>query len=383
MKVSNVIMAVGTFGISILGSFIPISSRLHFSSDKLVFKALCIPSSYSDRTFKYKQFNSQNRPNTLENYDQPSLFSTFTTLLHNRIYFHPVKAYSKLISCRKSAYDHLIDNVHSQDVGEKITDSDPFIYLISPILYRLDTLHSLEIANTNPYGINHHNNFNMEPLQCGIKTNILIVFCCFAYKCYRSIFINKLAIWERQPQWNTIITSKEEDKNSGLLAMTCRFCQSTLFIAKGRKWFQMPRGYECYCCGAKGMNNFTNTREKLIETLDDDYFDFEKPLDFVTRSDRKILEHKSCIYENNNNNINTSYNTNWLLYPAQRKISILGDVVQILKRVKSVIGSDRSIICSFVNYVKEVSKKHTNITPVFDELIDEQIQDKQNSTSKS
>jgi hypothetical protein len=99
----------------------------------------------------------------------------------------------------------------------------------------------------------------------------------------------KMAIWERQPQWNTVITSKEDEEKAQLEALTCNNCGATIFIAKGRKWFQMPRGYECYCCGASGNENFTNTREDLLEEIDDDYFDYEKPLDFVSAAERRQL----------------------------------------------------------------------------------------------
>lgn len=98
-----------------------------------------------------------------------------------------------------------------------------------------------------------------------------------------------MAIWERQPQWNTVITSKEDEEKANLEAMTCKECGSTIFIAKGRKWFQMPKGYTCYCCGATGEDAFTNTREDLLDEIDDDYFDYEKPLDFVTAAERRKL----------------------------------------------------------------------------------------------
>lgn len=51
----------------------------------------------------------------------------------------------------------------------------------------------------------------------------------------------------------------------------------------------MPKGYTCYCCGASGEEAFTNTRADLLEEVDDDYFDYEKPLDFVTAAERKKL----------------------------------------------------------------------------------------------
>jgi len=51
----------------------------------------------------------------------------------------------------------------------------------------------------------------------------------------------------------------------------------------------MPKGYKCYCCGATGEEAFANTREDLLGEIDDDYFDYEKPLDFVTAAERKKL----------------------------------------------------------------------------------------------
>jgi len=123
----------------------------------------------------------------------------------------------------------------------------------------------------------------------GAKTNITLFLLALGYKWYRSIFINKLAIWERQPQWNTVITSKEDEEKANLEAMTCKNCGSTIFIAKGRKWFQMPKDYTCYCCGATGEDSFINTRDELLDEIDDDYFDYERPLDFVTAAERKKL----------------------------------------------------------------------------------------------
>lgn len=150
------------------------------------------------------------------------------------------------------------------------------------VLERSDTLRSAGFYDK-------HSDDHLDPLVAGAKTNIILFCLALGYKWYRSIFINKLAIWERQPQWNTVITSKEDEEKANLEAMTCNNCGSTIFIAKGRKWFQMPKGYTCYCCGASGEDAFTNTREELLEEIDDDYFDYEKPLDFVTAAERRKL----------------------------------------------------------------------------------------------
>mmetsp|Transcript_711 Transcript_711/g.1109 ORF Transcript_711/g.1109 Transcript_711/m.1109 type:complete len:307 (-) Transcript_711:98-1018(-) len=151
------------------------------------------------------------------------------------------------------------------------------------VMERSDTLRSA--------GFYEHNKAeeSKEPLIAGAKTNITLFLLALGYKWYRSIFINKMAIWERQPQWNTVITSKEDEEKAKLEALTCKSCGATIFIAKGRKWFQMPRGYECYCCGASGNDNFENTRDELLEEIEDDYFDYEKPLDFVTAAERRKL----------------------------------------------------------------------------------------------
>lgn len=129
----------------------------------------------------------------------------------------------------------------------------------------------------------------LEPLTAGYKTNISVFVACMLYKWYRSIFINKMAIWERQPQWNTVMTSKEQEEKANLKAMTCNNCGTTIFIAKGRKWFQMPKDYECYSCGASGDDAFTDIRADVLEDIEDDYFDYEKPLDFVSAAERRKL----------------------------------------------------------------------------------------------
>jgi len=152
------------------------------------------------------------------------------------------------------------------------------------LLVRSDTMKAAGFHDISEGSENKH-----LPLEAGARTNITLFLVALGYKYYRSIFINKLAIWERQPQWNTVITSKEDEEKANLEAMTCNECGSIIFIAKGRKWFQMPNGYKCYCCGATGEEAFANTREDLLEEIDDDYFDYEKPLDFVTAAERRKL----------------------------------------------------------------------------------------------
>jgi hypothetical protein len=104
-------------------------------------------------------------------------------------------------------------------------------------------------------------------------------------------------VWDRQPQWNMVITSKEQEKD--LRAYTCKNCKSTLFIAKNREWFFEGdtglAGLGCYACGAKGKDNFTMDRDRIVEDVGDmdDYFDYERPLDFVTAAERRALLKKA------------------------------------------------------------------------------------------
>jgi hypothetical protein len=100
-------------------------------------------------------------------------------------------------------------------------------------------------------------------------------------------------VWDRQPNWNNIITSKEQEKD--LKAFTCQKCGSTIFIAKTREFFFQGDtgigGLGCFACGAKGAENFVMDRERIVEDVadTDDYFEYERPLDFVSRAERRKL----------------------------------------------------------------------------------------------
>lgn len=92
--------------------------------------------------------------------------------------------------------------------------------------------------------------------------------------------------------WNTVVTTKEQEEQ--LKAYTCKNCGSTIFIARNREWFFEGRwGLEqgCYTCGAKGADNFIMDRDRIVEDVgeDDDYFDYERPLDFVSAAQRRSL----------------------------------------------------------------------------------------------
>jgi len=129
--------------------------------------------------------------------------------------------------------------------------------------------------------------------QISAKGGIILFCAAFCYKWYRARFINKIPVWDRQPQWNTVITNREQEKE--LKAFTCKNCGSTIFIARHRNWFfEGPTGLGglgCYTCGAKGKDNFIMDRDRIVEDLgdDDDYFDYERPLDFVSAAERRAL----------------------------------------------------------------------------------------------
>jgi len=158
------------------------------------------------------------------------------------------------------------------------------------ILDRMDTLKSAGFVGTDSF----------RPLVMrgpGFKRIALFLLVGFMYKWYRARFINKIPVWDRQPQWNMVITSREQEKD--LKAYTCKTCGSTLFIAKNRDWFFEGDtgigGLGCYTCGAKGKDNFVMDRDRILEDVgeDDDYFDYERPLDFVTAAERRALLKKA------------------------------------------------------------------------------------------
>ena len=115
----------------------------------------------------------------------------------------------------------------------------------------------------------------------------------FCIKWYRARYVFKIPVWDRQPNWNNIITSKEQEKD--LKAYTCKNCGSTIFIAKTREFFFEGDtgigGLGCFSCGAKGKDNFVMDRDRIVEDVADmdDYFEYERPLDFVSRAERRKL----------------------------------------------------------------------------------------------
>lgn len=115
----------------------------------------------------------------------------------------------------------------------------------------------------------------------------------FCIKWYRARYVFRIPVWDRQPNWNNIITSKEQEKD--LKAYTCKNCGSTIFIAKTREFFFEGDtgigGLGCFACGAKGKENFVMDRDRIAEDVADidDYFEYERPLDFVSAAERRKL----------------------------------------------------------------------------------------------
>ncbi|KAL3782662.1 hypothetical protein ACHAWO_002587 [Cyclotella atomus] len=127
----------------------------------------------------------------------------------------------------------------------------------------------------------------LVPMQAGFKTNIGLLVAAFLFKWYRARFVTKIPVWDRQPQWNMVVTSPEQEKE--LHAYQCKSCGSTIFIARHREWFFKGGNTECTNCGAKGKDNFVDIRDDVIEEIDDDYFDYPSPLDYVSAAEKRRL----------------------------------------------------------------------------------------------
>jgi len=145
---------------------------------------------------------------------------------------------------------------------------------------RTNTLQAAGLCNNNDPN-------SLQPLQAGFKSNVMLLVGAFLFKWYRARFINKIPVWDRQPQWNMVVTSPEQEKE--LHAYSCKNCGATIFIARHREWFFQGGNTKCTNCGATGADNFEDIREDVIDSIDDDYFDYESPLDFVSAAERRKL----------------------------------------------------------------------------------------------
>jgi len=129
------------------------------------------------------------------------------------------------------------------------------------------------------------------PMQSGFKSTVLTFTGLFLWKWYRARFITKIPIWDRQPQWNMVVTKPEHEKE--LHAYECKTCGNIMMIARHREWFFKGGNTECKNCGATGKDNFQDIRAELLDGIDDDYFDYERPLDFVDAAERRKLIKKA------------------------------------------------------------------------------------------
>merc|ERR1711862_355258 len=122
-------------------------------------------------------------------------------------------------------------------------------------------------------------------VQMSPKRFLIIFFGMMAFKYIRSKKL-KQSFMEKQPAWGHVITSKDQEKN--LHAWTCKECGSTMFIAKGReiRFFNPLVGIECQDCDAKGKDMFYDRREE-IAAEDDTDFEYENPLDYISKEERK------------------------------------------------------------------------------------------------
>jgi hypothetical protein len=195
----------------------------------------------------------------------------------------------------------LFQQRRESDDGEEKTTSK-----LRKVLSRFDTLDSAGVEDAKMAGLGKkirslHNpiTYIVLSLAFGAKhtwcfRNPYYWFAVgFCVKWYRARYVFKIPVWDRQPNWNNIITSKDQEKD--LKAFTCKKCGSTIFIAKSREFFFEGStgigGLGCFACGAKGAENFLMDRERILEDVSDtdDYFEYERPLDFVTSAERRKI----------------------------------------------------------------------------------------------
>ena len=73
----------------------------------------------------------------------------------------------------------------------------------------------------------------------------------------------------KNPEEDGVTTTKEQD--DALHAWTCNNCGATLFVARGKEFRYFRKDHSCYVCGNSGRENFTNTRDDIIDRTGDDF----------------------------------------------------------------------------------------------------------------
>lgn len=92
---------------------------------------------------------------------------------------------------------------HPKSIGNDNEDEDRFrrIRTLGNIAWeRMDTLKAAGL-----YSLSNNDNCSerdMIPIMhSGFKTNVGLLIGAFMFKWYRARFINKIPVWDRQPQW--------------------------------------------------------------------------------------------------------------------------------------------------------------------------------------
>lgn len=192
-------------------------------------------------------------------------------------------------------------HTHQDASGKDINNETEKRGLFQSFMRRLDTTKAAGLEDVKMAGIISKIHGPITYLLLGLFIGLKNKWCfknpyywfamAFCVKWYRARYVFKIPVWDRQPNWNNIITSKEQEKD--LKAFTCKKCGSTLFIAKSREFFFEGStgigGLGCFTCGAKGAENFVMDRDRIVEDVADmdDYFEYERPLDFVSAAERR------------------------------------------------------------------------------------------------
>ena len=77
----------------------------------------------------------------------------------------------------------------------------------SSVRQRIKAFGQLAIERTNTLkaaGLYDKEN-GLMPMQAGFKTNVGLLVGAFLFKWYRARFINKIPVWDRQPQWYVVV----------------------------------------------------------------------------------------------------------------------------------------------------------------------------------
>jgi hypothetical protein len=98
---------------------------------------------------------------------------------------------------------------HPKSIGNDNEDKDRLKRirtLVKTVWERMDTLNAAGLYNLNNTNNSCNCNYNerdvISPvLHSGFKTNVGLLIGAFMFKWYRARFINKIPVWDRQPQW--------------------------------------------------------------------------------------------------------------------------------------------------------------------------------------